>query len=695
MLVKSHRGWVVLVLGLGLGMGQWAQTRPLTVEDLVGFNRISQPVVSPDGQTLVYNVRETVLAANKAHTGLYALQLSSPTSSASRITPSTLNPQDPHFSPDGQALYFLSTHNDVTQLFRANHSNKTATFDTPTVVSALPVDIDAYWLSPDSHHVLLSIAVYPDCETLACTAERLKKTAEHPTQGQVYTQLFVRHWDQYSDGRRSQLFVGTLDDNGKLAGAVSRLTHIDGDIPSKPFGGESEVSFSKDGNTVYFNVRVAGKSEPWSTNFDIYSINLDGHNLKNLTESNLAWDADPLPSADGQTLYYRAMSVAGAEADRFRVMSLDLKTGSRKEVAPNFDRSVGALQWSADGKNLLTTVDDHGTHLLYLINPKNGSAKALTERGHVSEFVPTRNGMIIALDSLTHPTDLYRLDGKGSVTALTHVNEDKLAAIEFSQPEVFSFKGYNNEPVQGTVFKPVGYKPGQSYPVAFLIHGGPQGSWMDSFSYRWNPQTYAGLGYAVVTIDFHGSTGYGQAFTDSISEHWGDRPLEDLQKGWAQALSQYPFLDGKRACALGASYGGFMINWIAGHWHTPSSGAWRCLVNHDGVFDTRAMYYTTEELWFAEHENGGTPWTRPDAFEKFNPAAAVGEWRIPMLVVQGARDYRVPIGQGISAFTALQRRGIESELLLFPTENHWVLSPQNSIQWHHSVEAWLKRWLPQ
>ena len=257
--------------------------------------------------------------------------------------------------------------------------------------------------------------------------------------------------------------------------------------------------------------------------------------------------------------------------------------------------------------------------------------------------------------------------------------------------EQFNFIGWNNETVHGYVVKPWNYQPGRKYPVAFLIHGGPQGSFGDGWSYRWNPQTYAGLGYAVVMIDFHGSTGYGQAFTDSISQHWGDRPLEDLQKGWAAAQAKYAFLDGDKACALGASYGGFMVNWIAGNWPQP----WKCLVSHDGVFDQRAMGYATEELWFTEWEQGGTPYDKPANYEQFNPVNHVKDWKVPMLVIHGQLDYRIPVEQGIAVFTALQRRGIESKFLYFPDENHWVLKPQNSVLWHDTVNGWLQQHIGQ
>jgi len=505
----------------------------------------------------------------------------------------------------------------------------------------------------------------------------------------------VRHWDTWADGRRSVLFMANIDGSGSVHAEPKALSRsLDADVPSKPFGDESEYAFSPDSKTVYFGARLAGSSEPWSTNFDLYAVDADGADAPlNLTADNPAWDAYPTPSPDGKTLYYAAMRVPGAEADRFHVIALDLKSGARREIAPNWDRSAGPLRISADGRMLYATADDHGTHPLFAIDVASGRVERLTRRGHVGDFAIHRSLTVVALDDLKSPANLYRVERNGNLTALTSFNATALKDVAFSDPEVFTFKGWNDEPVQGYVVKPFGYTPGKRYPVAFLIHGGPQGSWLDSFSYRWNPQTYAGLGYAVVTIDFHGSTGYGQAFTDAISEHWGDRPLEDLQKGWAAALERFPFLDGQNACALGASYGGFMINWIAGHWATPASGPWKCLVNHDGIFDSRSMYYTTEELWFEEHEHGSTPWQHPENYARFDPALAVGDWKIPMLVVQGARDFRVPIGQGIGTFTALQRRGIPSELLYFPDENHWVLKPQNSVQWHQTVAAWLKRWL--
>ena len=410
---------------------------------------------------------------------------------------------------------------------------------------------------------------------------------------------------------------------------------------------------------------------------------------RDLTAANTAWDAHPVASPDGTRLAYVAMKRPGFEADRFGLMVMDLKTGATREVDPGFDRSLGPPQWSRDGRTIYATADDVQTTRLFAIDLATGKPTPLTAGGHVSEFQLDGDRIFLMRDTLAAPSEAYVMPAAGGEPrALTHLDAEKLAGVGMATYEGFSFPGWNGDTVHGWVVRPHGFQPGRRYPVAFLIHGGPQGSWGDDWSYRWNPQTYAGKGYAVVMVDFHGSTGYGQAFTDAISNHWGDRPLEDLQKGWAAALAKYPWLDGANACALGASYGGFMVNWIAGVWNAP----WKCLVTHDGVFDDRMMGFSTEELWFSEWEHGGpghTPWDDPAAYERFNPADHVKDWTKPQLIIHSAKDYRIPLEQGLGAFTALQRRGVESQFLTFPDENHWVLKPADSLLWHRTVEAWL------
>ena len=363
--------------------------------------------------------------------------------------------------------------------------------------------------------------------------------------------------------------------------------------------------------------------------------------------------------------------------------------GATREIAPQWDRSAGGLKLSADGKTLFATADENGEHPLFAVDVASGKTTKIAGEGAVHDYAVQGDTIVFSRATLKTPADLFRVATRGGkVAELTNQNSTKMAFVDTGAFEPFTFKGANGDSVQGYVVKPVGFDKSKKYPVAFLIHGGPQGAFGNDWSYRWNPQTYAGQGFAVVMINFHGSTGYGQAFTDSISGDWGGKPLEDLQKGWAAAQEKYTFLDGGRACALGASYGGFMVYWIAGKWNQP----WKCLVDHDGVFDNRMMGYSTEELWFSEWENKGTPWDKPENYEKFNPVNHVKDWRVPMLVIHSEKDFRIPVEQGLAAFTALQRRGIPSELLTFPDENHWVLKPQNSVLWHDTVNAWLKKW---
>lgn len=660
-----------------------AAQHPFNVHDLAMMDRVSDPQVSPAGNEVAFTVRSTDWDANKGVNSVWLLDSAGKGGAPKRVTDPKLNANSPAFSPDGKTLYFLATEKDSTQLWSLPVAG-----GEPTQVTHLPLDIDNFKLSPDGKSLLFSVQMFEDCTTLECTREKLDANKKVKASGRLYHRLFVRHWDTWSDHRRGQLFVMPLDGSSK---PVLLTRGIDGDVPSKPYGDNTEYAWAPDGRTVYFDVRIAGKTEPWSTNFDIYSVPADGSAApKNLTAANQAWDAYPLPSHDGKTLYYLAMKTPGFEADRFAIMAMDLASGAIREVGPRFDRSAGPLKLSDDGKTLYTVAADEGNARLFSVDIAHGEVSGLSGDGTVKGFDIAHGRIVFAREDFTHPADLYLAHGDHP-RQITHFNADRLADIRFSKATWFRFPGWNDQSVQGYAMPPVDAKPGQKYPVAFLIHGGPQGAWSNEFHYRWNPEVYAGAGFAVVAINFHGSVGYGQAFTDAISQHWGDRPLEDLQKGWATALKKFPYLDGNDACALGASYGGYMVYWMAGVWNQP----WKCFVDHDGVFDTRMMYYATDELWFEEHENGGTQFEHPENYEKFNPLNHVKDWRVPMLVIHDSLDYRIPESQGLGAFTALQRRGIPSEFLNFPDENHLVLKPQNSVMWHDTVIGWLKRWTGQ
>jgi len=660
-----------------------ASPQPFTVRDLVTLERVSDPHLAPDGRTVAYQLRQADLDANKGVNGIWLLDLSQKDAAPRRITGTAFESNTPRWSADGR-LYFLSTRSGSQQLWRLDLRGGEA-----EQVTKLALDIGAYRLSPDGRKAAVALEVFADCKDLACTAKRLEAQEKSKARGVVYDKLFVRHWDTWKNGTRSQLF---LVDLAAAAAEPKLLTAgIDGDVPTKPFGGDEEYAFSPDGRALFFTARIAGKTESWSTNTDIWRVRTDGSGAaENLSPGMPGYDVGPVVSPDGKTLAWRSMKRGGFEADRNRILLRDLAGGATRELAAEWDLSAGALAWSADGRMLYATADELGQSPLFAIEVTSGTVKRLVERGTVGAFDADARTVVYALDTLQAPAQLFSIGtGGGPATQLTHHNEPLLSQRALGEFEQFKFAGWNGETVYAHVMKPANFKSGRKYPVAFIVHGGPQGSMGNHWHYRWNPQTYAGAGYAVVFVDFHGSTGYGQAFTDAISGHWGDRPLEDLQKGWAHALASYKYLDGSRACALGASYGGYMINWIAGNWQ----GAFKCLVSHDGIFDNRAMTYETEELWFDEWENGGTAWEKPENYERFNPVNHVARWSTPMLVIHGALDFRIPDTQGLAVFTALQRRGIESRFLYIPNENHWVLKPANSVQWHETVQDWLKRWL--
>jgi dipeptidyl aminopeptidase/acylaminoacyl peptidase len=692
---------------LSLALGLWcvagfacaAQSRApeptlsFTVQDMVRMERISEVAVAPDGKRVAYTQRTTDMEANKGRTSVWLLDTGKRGAVPLRLTDGGPNSGSAEWSKDGRFIYFLSNRSGTNQVWRISSSGTGPRGDTPvpdsTQVTNLPLEIGSFHVSPKADRILVSVEVFLDCADLACTKKRLDTGAHTAATGALHTQLFIRHWDAWSDGRRSQLFTLALGDNGVAQGTPVNLTGGIGDVPGKPFGGHEDYAFSPDGAQVAFSVRATA-GEAWSTNFDIYTVAADGSGQpKNLTTDNKAWDGQPAFSPDGSQLAYVAMDRPGFEADRFHLVLLNLQSGAARALTQHWDRSINSFAWSRDGKTLFATADHLGQRPLWAIDAASGRASAITGAGEVEGFGVGASKVFYTASNLGSPADLYSIGFAGGKPAqLTHLNQAVLEQRKFGEYQQFTFHGANNENVFGYVVKPVDFKPDRKYPVAFLIHGGPQGSFGNAWSWRWNPQAFAGAGFAVVMIDFHGSTGYGQAFTDSISGDWGGKPLEDLKLGLDAALKANPSLDGDNVCALGGSYGGFMINWIAGQW----PDRFKCLVSHDGIFDNRTMYYSTEELWFPEHEFSGPEYQNPAAYAKFNPIDYVAKWKAPTLVIHGQQDYRVPDSQGLSVFTALQRRGIPSELLYFPNENHWVLKPADSIQWYDTVLAWLNRW---
>jgi dipeptidyl aminopeptidase/acylaminoacyl peptidase len=557
----------------------------------------------------------------------------------------------------------------------------------PVRVSNFTGDIGGFKLAPRGNRLVVWADRDLRCADFNCAGLPEKtKTGS----GRTYDQLFIRHWDTWAEpGVKSRLF-GFAVEEGRLAGNGIPLTgNLVGDTPSKPFGGAEELALSPDGSALFFALREAGRIEPLSTNLDIFQVPSDGSAPPvNLTDANDATDNLPSVSPDGRTLAYFAMARPGYESDRQVLMLRDLASGQTRALTENWDRSVASIQWAKDGRSLLVTAEDTLEQPVWRVDAASGKVTRLTADGHFDNVRPLPGGGALAtMNSIMAPDDLYRIDARGRVTKLTDVNRDLLAQLDPLTFHKFSFIGANNDRVWGWSLKPV---MNRTLPIAFLVHGGPQGTFANSWSFRWNPRLFTAPGYAAVSVDFHGSTGYGQAFTDAIHQNWGGWPLEDLQKGLAFATASDPQLQADNACALGGSYGGYMMNWIEGRW----PDRFKCLVQHDGAFDARAMAYETEELWFDEWEHGGHAYYEaPGEFEKWNPVNYVQDWKTPQLVITSEKDFRIPYTQGIAAFTALQRRNIPSRLLIFPDENHWVLKPKNSVQWYDEVFGWLGRWL--
>ncbi|MCX5639032.1 MAG: S9 family peptidase, partial [Planctomycetota bacterium] len=657
-------------------------THPFSVHDMLAMKRLSDPQVSLDGRWVVFMLRETDLEANRGRTDLWIVRTDG--ANLHRLTSHLEADSNPRWAPDSNSVFFLSNRSGSSQVWRIRVDGGEA-----QQITDYPLDVANLLVSPDGKHIAFTMDVFPDCNSPAQTKDKLERIKQRKDSGRIYERVFVRHWDTWKDGRRSHLFVMSSEGGD----AVDVMQGMDADAPSKPFGGPEEITFTPDSTGIIFTARNVGNEEPWSMDFDLYWAPASGcEPPKCLTDENKAWDTNPVFSPDGKTLVYLAMTRPGYEADRFRIVLCSWPAGKKQVLTENWDRSPSSICWSADGKTIYATADDIGQKSLFAVDVKTAKVRTIVKDGTVSSLGIAGGRIIYGLNNLHLPVELYSVKPDGSdVRKITDINSEKLAAARMGEYEQFSFKGWNDETVYCCVVQPIDFDPNKKYPVAFLIHGGPQGSFGNTFHYRWNPQAYAGAGYAVVMVDFHGSTGYGQAFTDSIRGDWGGKPLEDLKKGLAAALQRYPWMDADRVGALGASFGGYMINWIAGSW--PAEGRFRCLVNHDGTLDERMAYFDTDEMWFPEWDHIGAPWDNPESYEKHNPVNFVKNWKTPMLVIHGGRDFRIPDSQGLATFNVLQRRGIPSKLLYFQDENHWVLKPHNSILWHETVISWLDRWL--
>lgn len=660
-----------------------ANARNFTPEDLVQLNRLGGSAVSADGATLLFSLNETDLDANERHRDLWVLDLREPASAPERWRPSaTSNESAPVFSADGSIVYFLSDRGGSSQVWRAPLGEGDA-----RQVTDVEADVAGFSIAPDGERIAIWFDEASDCAETSCPDT---PDADDAGSGRSYDEIFVRHWSSWNNHTRSRLVTFALAEGVATGEGVVVSRPLNGNTPSRPFGGGEEIAWHPSGASLFFTLREAGPTEPISTDLDIYRVSADGSSAPELlTAENDALDSLPTPSPDGRYLAYVAMARPGYESDRTVLHLRDLVTGETRALTQNWDRSVQGIAWAPDGQSLWIVAKEGLDTAVFRYVLALGAIERVSGAGSISALSPQSDGsLIVAMASALAPSDLYRLTPDGTMEQLTSVNGERLADVDMPVREEFSFRGAEGDTVQGQIFRPAGLAEGERVPVALFVHGGPQGSFSNSWSYRWNPAAMAAQGYAAVTIDFHGSTGYGQAFTDSINNDWGGKPLRDLQLGLEAVLAANPWMDGERICALGASYGGYMMNWIAGNW----ADRFDCLVNHAGIFDLRQFYYSTEELWFPEQDFGGPYHEREEAYERWNPVHHVENWQTPTLVIHGERDFRIPYSQSLAAFTALQRQGIASELLVFPDENHWILAPRNSLQWHRTVYDWVARW---
>ncbi|MGO9402000.1 MAG: prolyl oligopeptidase family serine peptidase [Terriglobales bacterium] len=651
----------------------------------------------------------------------------------------------PRWAPDGKRFAFLSTKIGGSQIWIANFDGATGTVTGASPLTMIATGAGGELWSPDGKHILFTSDVYPQCDgepetETECNAKKLKEVEQSKVKALIFDHLLYRHWNAYKEGKRSHLFVvevprllesGDLKSGtnmrtiNEITAAPRDLTPGDYDAPPFSLGGQDDYAFSPDGHEICYTSNH-DKVEAISTNNDLWIVSVNGGAAKNITADNPASDSTPLYSPDGKYIAYRAQQRPGYESDRFRLMLYDRKTGEKKNLTEGFDRWVGSFAWIG-GREIYFTAENAGESPIYWILPEmclEGCHPIKLVDGYNDDIAPAHQTeiykgttfplttVVFSRMSIQGPTALYIADRGSCVIGpdkakamlleeskevlpecsipkarqIVLLNDAVLSQVAISPLEPFWFAGARNEKVQGFLVKPPNFDPSKKYPVKFLIHGGPQGAWGDDWSYRWNPELFAN-GYVVVMINFHGSTGYGQKFIDSINGDWGGAPFEDLMKGLDYAEKTYPFIDKDRECALGASFGGYMANWVLGH-----TDRFKCIVSHDGTFNNESDWGTTEELWFNEWEFHGTPYTNRELYRKWSPHLFAANFKTPTLVIHGQLDYRLDVSEGFQLFTTLQRLGVPSKMLYFPDEGHWVLKPQNSQLWYKTVNDWVDQW---
>ena len=683
--------WVLVFGFLVAGSATDAPAKGINFDDFISLGRVSDPQISPDGKTVVFVVSWYSKETNAGDSDIYMVPMKGLPKGGSpiRLTNTEGRDSQPRFSPDGRFIAFTSSRSGKSQIWLLPLEGGEARQLTRLSTGAS----NPQWL-PDGKDIIFRSRVYPDCAGDPANAERLAEDSDNPVQARIITELMYRHWDSWLDDRRSHVFRVSVE-----GGDPEDLTAGPHDVPTIALGSGSDIAVSPDGKELCIVMNI-DPNLAWSTNNDLFIVPLDGArvhtgDLKFLT-NNPANDNHPVYSPNGRYLAYRAMSRPGFEADQYRLMLYDRKKKKfidlSNELADKLDRSVRSIAWYPDSKKIYVTCQDRGFISVYQVEVKNGKVKQLTDKHTIAslQISGDKKRVVFLKQSATSPYEVFTADKScNKMKMLSHINDKKLSALDMNSLEGFQFTGAAGTPVHGFLLKPPGFKRGTKYPMIFLVHGGPQGAWEDEFHWRWNYQMFASPGYVVVMVNPRGSTGYGQRFTDEISRDWGGKVYEDLMLGLDYVLAEYDnIIDSRRIASAGASYGGYMMNWFEGH-----TDRFKCLVNHDGVYNLTSMYGTTEELWFPEWDLGKTPWDNPEGYKKFSPHTYAREFKTPMLIIHGQNDYRVPLSEAMQAFTALRRQGIPAKLLYFPDENHFVQKPLNAELWWATMHEWIAEWL--
>ncbi|MGA8645630.1 MAG: S9 family peptidase, partial [Candidatus Sulfotelmatobacter sp.] len=689
---------------------------PFTFEDMMKLKRVGEPEVSPDGKWVIFSVVDVNLEANTKTPHIWIV----PTAGGQeREIIANQDADRPRWAPDGKRFAFISTKDGGSQVWIAEFGDGAGTVTGVHQLTAIATEASGELWSPDGKNILFTSDVYPECDgerdELKCNAGRLGDREKSKVRALVFDHLLYRHWNAYKEGKRTHIFMVGLvgfDKNPKppLHQFYTDLTPGDYDAPVFSLGGQDNYAFSPDGQEICYTSNH-DKNPAASTNNDLWIVpvawstgltgGLGGGDrtrtvppglAKNITADNPASDSTPLYAPDGRYIAYRAQQRPGYESDRFRLMLYDRKTGEKKNLTENFDVWVGTFAWVPDSTGIYFAAQEGRGSDIRQVSLNGEEPKDVVGGAYVDDPAVSRDGstMFFTRMSVQWPTQIYKVEQPSKILKgeighlLVDLNRGVLSQVSLSPLEYFLFPGAHGDKVEGFLVKPPNFDASKKYPVKFLIHGGPQGAWGDDWSYRWNPQLFAANGYVVIMINFHGSTGYGQKFIDAINGDWGGAPFEDLMKGLDYAEKTYPFIDKDRECALGASYGGYMANWVLGH-----TDRFKCIVSHDGMFNTVSAWGTTEELWFNNWEFKGTPYDNREAYRKWSPHEYAKNFKTPTLVIHGQRDYRLDVSQGFDLFTTLQMEGVPSKMLYFPDEGHWVLKPQNSQLWYKTVNDWV------